>query len=292
MRTAKHNNDEVAQAPARDKGERERQGVQSVEVGGQILSVLAAAAGPSTLSEIARGSRMSLSKVHRYLVSLAKGRLVRQDPVSGRYDLGEAALRLGLAALSRLNVVQLGTEAIIELNQQLDVTTILSIWSERGPVVVGWYDSSEVIICNVHVGSLFPLLRTATGRVFLAFQPRRATDAMVRRELRGVVSLIPNSRLRTLKDVDHLISEVRRDRLGVTREEFLPGLSAVSAPIFDHQGRIAAAIAILGVRGSVDVLTPGSYADALLKAADGVSRQLGFVDGGLGSSFAERLERA
>jgi DNA-binding IclR family transcriptional regulator len=85
---------------------------------------------------------------------------------------------------------------------------------------------------------------------------------------------------------------VRRDRLGVTREEFLPGLSAVSAPIFDHQGRIAAAIAILGVRGSVDVLTPGSYADALLKAADGVSRQLGFVDGGLGSSFAERLERA
>ena len=282
--------EELSESPSGGE-ERERQGVQSVEVGGQILSVLAAVSGPSTLSEIARNAGMPASKVHRYLVSLAKSGLVRQDPVSGRYDLGEAALRLGLAALNRLNVVQFATEAIIELNQKLDVTTLLSIWSERGPVVVGWYDSSEVIVCNVHVGSLFPLLRTATGRVFLAFQPRRATDAMVRHELRGVVSLIPNSRLRTLKDVDDLIREVRRDRLGVTREEFLPGLSAVSAPVFDHQGRIAAAIAILGVRGSVDALTPGSYADMLRKTADDLSRQLGFVDRGLGSSLAERLER-
>jgi DNA-binding IclR family transcriptional regulator len=289
MKTANVEEQEPSGSPSSGE-ERERQGVQSVEVGGQILAVLAAASGPSTLSEIARNAGMSASKVHRYLVSLAKSGLVRQDRVSGRYDLGEAALRLGLAALNRLNVVQFATEAIIELNQKLDVTTLLSIWSERGPVVVGWYDSSEVIVCNVHVGSLFPLLRTATGRVFLAFQPRRATDAMVRHELRGVVSLIPNSRLRTLKDVDDLIREVRRDRLGVTREEFLPGLSAVSAPVFDHQGRIAAAIAILGVRGSVDVLTPGSYADMLRKTADDLSRQLGFVDRGLGSYLAERLE--
>jgi len=265
--------------------------VQSVEIGAQILDVLAGASGPSTLSEIAKGAGMSASKVHRYLVSFAKSGLVRQDPISSRYDLGEMAVRLGLAAVSRLNVVQLATEAVVNLNQQLDITTVLTVWSERGPVVVGWYDASEIVVCNLHVGSLFPLLRTATGRVFLAFLPRRSTGAMVRRELRGVVSLLDIG-LKTMKDVDDLVARVRRTRLGVTREELLPGLSAVAAPVFDHQGCIAAAIAVLGVRGTVEEITPGSYGDALRRAADALSRKLGFFDRGPGSSFVERLEGA
>jgi len=276
---------------AAGEAERERQGVQSVEIGAQILDALAAATGPSTLSEIAKRTGMTASKVHRYLVSFGKSGLVRQDPISGRYDLGEMALRLGLAAVSRLKVVQLATEAIVNLNQELDITTILTVWSERGPVVIGWYDASEIIVCNLNVGSIFPLLRTATGRLFLAFLPRRTTDAMVRHELRGVVSLL-DPQLRTIKDVDKLVADVRRTRLGFTREDLVPGLSAVAAPVFDHQGCIAAAIAVLGVRGTVEEITPGSYGDALRNAADALSRKLGFIDRGPGGSFVERLERA
>ncbi|HKU98335.1 MAG TPA: helix-turn-helix domain-containing protein, partial [Vineibacter sp.] len=127
--------------------------MQSVEIGAQILDALAAATGPSTLSEIAKRTGMTASKAHRYLVSFGKSGLVRQDPISSRYDLGEMALRLGLAAVSRLKVVQLATEAIVNLNQELDITTILTVWSERGPVVIGWYDASEIIVCNLNVGS-------------------------------------------------------------------------------------------------------------------------------------------
>jgi DNA-binding IclR family transcriptional regulator len=263
--------------------------VQSVEIGAQILEALAAASGPSTLGELTKTTGMGASKVHRYLVSFAKSGLVRQDPISGRYDLGEMALRVGLAAVSRLNVVQLATEAIVNLNQQRDITTVLTVWSERGPVVVGWYDASEIVVCNLHVGSVFPLLRTATGRVFLSFLPRRSIEAMVRRELRGVVSQLDIG-LKTMKDVDDLVARVRRDRLGFTREELLPGLSAVAAPVFDHQGCIVAAVAVLGVRGTVEEVTPGSYGDALRATAADLSRKLGFIDRGPGSSFVEKLE--
>lgn len=252
---------------------------------------MAAMSGPATLKDIAKDAGMPASKAHRYLVSLAKCGLVRQDRTSSRYDLGETALGLGLAALTRLNVVQLAMEAIVELNRQRDLTTLLSVWSERGPVVVGWHDSSELVVCNVHVGSVFPLLRTATGRVFLAFQPRATIDAMVKRELRGLVSHLPNHRVRTQRDVNELIQEVRRTRLGKTREEFLPGLDAVAAPLFDHQGRIAAAIAFIDLARESDKAGRGSHAQALLAAAADLSRRLGFADRGLGSSFAETLER-
>jgi DNA-binding IclR family transcriptional regulator len=256
--------------------ERRQQGVQSIELGARVLAGLAAGSAPASLGEVARAAGMPASKVHRYLVSLAKCGLARQDPTTGHYDLGETALHLGLVALSRLNVVQRATQAMIDLNQRRDVTVLLSVWSERGPVVVGWHDASEVIICNVHVGSVFPLLRTATGRVFLAYLPKATTQRMVAHELKGIMARVPDSRLRSQANVDELIAEVRRERLGVTREEFLPGLSAVAAPVFDHQGRIAAAIAILGLRGTVDALGPGTDAEDLRATANAVSRELGF----------------
>lgn len=267
-----------------------QQGIQSIETGGRLLDALAAAGTWTTLRDLAAGAGMPASKAHRYLVSLMKCGLVSQDKATTRYNLGPAALRLGLAALSHRNVVRSASEAAVDLNQRIDQTVILSVWSERGPVVVAWHDATEVVMCNVSVGSLFPLLRTATGRVFLAFLPRAATAAFVERELGGVVSLIPRSRLRTMSDVDRLIAEVRATRIGMTQEEFLPGLSAIAAPIFDHQGRIEAAIAMIGMRGTVEDTGPGSLAEVLRATADSVSRALGFPDPGPGMSFVERLE--
>lgn len=270
--------------------EGERQGIQSIETGFRILDVLSAAHGPMNLSSLAAAADMSSSGAHRYLVSLIKCGIVRQDPATNRYDLGEAALHLGLRALSRLNVVQRATEACIQLNQELDVTTLLSIWGARGPVVVGWYDSSEIMICNANVGSIFPVLSTASGRTFLAFLPPAVTRPFVDRELRsGLVAKAPRSKLKTMADVEKLIDKIRKKRVATTQEEFVPGLSASATPVFDHQGRVVASMAIIGVRGSVEALGPGTLAESLREAGNEVSRTLGFRDHGL--TFVEWLEQ-
>ena len=222
---------------------------------------------------------MSPSKAHRYLVSLIKCGLVVQDQATSRYDIGDSAIRLGLSALNRRTAVRLATEAAIDLNQRLDKTILLSVWGERGPTVVGWYDASQIVICNISIGSIFPLLRTATGRVFLAYLPREVTATMIERELAGAPAPTVGWRIRDMDDVDRLIVDVRRQRMGITREEFLPGLSAIAAPVFDHQGRVIAAIAILGKRGSIEDLRPGSIAERLRSTAEDLSRRLGFGGG-------------
>lgn len=270
----------------------ERQGIQSIETGFRILDVLSSSRGPMSLSSLAAEAGMSSSRAHRYLVSLIKCGVVRRDSATSRYDLGETALRLGLSGLSRLNVVQRATEACIRLNQQLDVTTLLAIWGALGPVVVAWYDASEVVLCNASVGSIFPVLSTASGRVFLAFQPRAVTRPFVERELKsGLVSKAAIWKLRNLDDVEDLIDRVRKSRLATTEEEFLPGLSASATPVLDHQGRVVAAMAIIGVRGTVEKPGAGTPAEALLEAGKEVSRKLGFRDHGPGSTYVEWVEK-
>ena len=89
---------------------KERAGIQSVEVGFGLLQALGEAPGPLMLRDLARAANMSAAKAHRYLVSFQRLQLVVQDPASTRYDLGPAALKLGLAALERLDAVKLGRE--------------------------------------------------------------------------------------------------------------------------------------------------------------------------------------
>jgi hypothetical protein len=82
-----------------------RAGIQSVEVGFELLNALSQAPGALMLRDLAAAAGMSAAKAHRYLVSFQRMGLVAQDPLSTRYDLGPAALRLGLASLSRLDAV-------------------------------------------------------------------------------------------------------------------------------------------------------------------------------------------
>lgn len=267
----------------------ERQGIQSAEQGLGILAALARARGPMALRDLSAAVGMSPSKAHRYLVSLRRVGFVTQDGPTGLYDLGEMALTVGLAALSRLNVSRIATEAAIRLNQTSDLTVLVCVWGERGPTIVSWYDASEIVVCNLSVGSLLPLLRSAAGRVFLAYLPRATTQPFVEAELAGMVSRMPLSRFRTPADVEGLVGQVRRHRLGRTQDEFLAGLMALAAPVFDHQGRLVATIGVLGVTGTLDGADAAAPEARLRAAAAGISRQLGFDPDGAELPLVERL---
>src|SRR3546814_18866145 len=86
---------------------------------------------------------MATSKARRYLVSLLRCGLVEQSVTTGRYDLGPMSLRLGLTTMNRQDAIRFATEASIDLNQELDRTVLLSIWTKRGPPIIASYDRSE-----------------------------------------------------------------------------------------------------------------------------------------------------
>src|SRR5438093_12008667 len=112
---------------------KERAGIQSVEVGFGLLQVLGEAAGPLMLRDLARDAGMSAAKAHRYLVSFQRMQLVVQDAATTRYDLGAAALKLGLAALERLDAVKLARERVARLMESIGHTLALAVWGNHGP---------------------------------------------------------------------------------------------------------------------------------------------------------------
>lgn len=252
-----------------------RRGVQSISVGATLLEAMAAAKGPLPLSELAAAAGMTPQKAHRYLLSLIAAGLAERDTASGKYDLGGMSLRLGLAALNRRTSVRRTTEAALEFGQTHDLTVAVGVWSDHGPTLIAWHDSTMAGLCNFGVGSVMQLLRSATGRLFLSFMPRELTRPFVERELQLIATYAPTERIRTLPDVNELIRQVRATRLGSTHEDLVPNLSAIAAPVFNHQGRLVASIMQMGPSSQIhSESSPASR--RLLELANAVSTRLGF----------------
>src|SRR5580765_977754 len=109
-----------------------QRGIQSIEVGGQLLLALASHGRPMALKDLAREARMPAAKAHPYLVSFGRIGLIEQDPESGRYLLGPLSLQLGLISLQQANPVHVATPLMGDLARRIGQTVALAVWGSRG----------------------------------------------------------------------------------------------------------------------------------------------------------------
>jgi len=256
--------------------EKARAGIQSVEVGFALLDVLARAAGPLMLRDLAAASSMSAAKAHRYLVSFQRLRLVIQDATTTRYDLGPAALKLGLASLSRIDAVKLARERVGSLMLQMGHTLALAVWGNQGPTIVHWEESPQAVTVNLRLGDVMPLLSSATGRCFSAHMSRDAMAPMLHDELARARKLARPDVLRTQAELDKLLQEVRQRGLGRVVDTLLPGIAGFCAPVFDFDGHMVLGIVALGSVATFDSRWDGAVAKALRVAAAQLSNDLGY----------------
>ncbi|MDQ4059700.1 MAG: helix-turn-helix domain-containing protein, partial [Pseudomonadota bacterium] len=156
-----------------------RQGVQSLESGFRVLRALGDAGGPAALKELAKAAGMSASTAHRHLVSLVRVGLAVQEPRTGRYDLGPAALSLGLAALGRLDGLRAAEEVLSELVAATGETGCLAVPGNLGPTIVSVEPSPRAVTVNVRIGSVLSRLRSASGLVLSAFLPAAAASDLL-----------------------------------------------------------------------------------------------------------------
>lgn len=229
--------------PAKPLQKSSRSGVQSVDIALGILQVLMHAETPLSLKEFSYRCRMSPSKLHRYLHSFAEAGLITHTHRAGEYALGKLALELGLAAIQRIDLLNNAADMLHLLAIETGAPASLSVWSAHGPTIIRWQRGSEPINTAFSVGSVLPLLISATGNVFLAYLPERTTAPVISRE----ASSIPPAELtRTIDDIKQV---VRREGHAISRGAFIPGLTGLAAPILNGDHEALAAVTILTQSG-------------------------------------------
>ena len=261
----------------------QRAGIQSVEVGFGLLEVLSNAGTPLNLRDLAVQANMSAAKAHRYLVSFQRLGLVVQDVATTRYDLGPAALKLGLASLARIDAVKLARARIAPLMAQIGQTLALAVWGNQGPTIVHWEESPRVITVNLRLGDVMPLLSSATGLCFSAFMATRQKAAKTRLDVLLKTELVRVQKLGrpdlpgTLQAVNTLLAEARQHGAARVVNTLLPGVGGFCAPVFDADGHMVLGMVALGSMASFDADYDGAVAAPLKAAARQLSSDLGYA---------------
>jgi DNA-binding IclR family transcriptional regulator len=253
-----------------------RRGIQSIEVGGTLLTALVDAGAPLPLRELARRAGMSSAKAHPYLVSFGKLKLIEQDPITGHYALGSFALQLGLVSLQLLSPVRIAIPAVTALAEEIGHTAAIAVLGSNGPTIVYIHESRRPIHVNMRAGTVMSTVNTATGRVFSAYLSPKIAQHYIARELKdGAVTAQASERM-SKTAFDSLVADVRQHGLARAVGEALPGINGLSAPVFDSTGALALAVTALGPAGSFDAAWDGALAHAVRACANGISARLGY----------------
>lgn len=259
----------------KEAAEKTQRGIQSVEVAGRILDALARRRAPVALSELAGAAALSTAQAHTYLVSLTKLGLVKRDALTGYYEPGPLSLRLGLMFIEQQVAYRVAAPYAAQLAERIGCSVAVCVAGAQGPMIVRYERGGSPLHVNLHIGTVMSLQTTATGRVFSAFlapvelasmlqnqgfdRPRVGTDDPASPDSPDWQASLDDARLRGMaRSVDTPS----------------PGVSSLSAPVLDAEGRLQLALTVIGPSGTMDVAWNGDTARALREVAQSITEAL------------------
>lgn len=264
--------------PIEEESSKSQRAVQSVEVGGRLLLALAASPEPMLLKELAAKAGLPSSRAHPYLVSFGRLGFVRQDDqAGGRYALGPAALQMGLTALHQLEPIEVVRPIADALAAETAQAVAVAVWGNLGPTVIRMIDALHPLHVAMRAGTVMSTFGTATGRAFAGV----VSSGQIASAMASMASGFEDApRAVDIQAYEKPIKEARDElrQHGCTRAvgNPIPGVNAFSAPIFDHERRPAVVLTLLGREDLVSASWKSPMAQAVKRAAQEASKQLGF----------------
>lgn len=248
------------------------QSIAAVERAIDVLMLFGTTTAQSLgVTEIADALSMPKAAVHRVLTSLRSRDLIALDQSSRRYSLGAGAVALGGAYLAKLDIRSIATPELAWLSAETGETATLSVRHRDSRVYIDQVLPDREVRMEVAIGGSYPLHAGASSRAFLAFlDDEDLADYLADRTLDAVTD-------KTITDPVKLRRElglVRKRGYAASFGERQIGASSVAAPIFDHEGNVAAVVSVCGpverLKGELEFCL-----GALLAATDRLSLRMG-----------------
>lgn len=227
-----------------------------------------------SLGEIAERVGLPKSSVHRLLGTLIAHNFVERNEGTRRYRLGIRLFELGSAAIHERGLHTAAHPVLEGLTASTGETCHLAVLSEGEAVYVYKVDGPSSIIMSSRVGGRAACHATSIGKVLMAWA---AEDLRLKSRRRPMRAYTHNT-ITTAEAFDAELARVRDLGYALDLEEFEEGLRCIAAPVRDQSGQVVSALGIAGPRRRLEDDQLERLAKEVVKAADLLSRNLGFVD--------------
>lgn len=221
-----------------------------------------------TVSEVALALDIHRTVSHRFLATLQELGYVQKDGQS-RYRLSFRLFEMGMKTSNAFDIRQISRSFMQELARISTETVNLGQLDGLEVIIIDKIVSREVIRSDLMIGARLPLNATAQGKIFLAFLPQEESKELIDRLT--FQAFTPNTITNSSKLISEL-EEIRSNGFAINNEELDPGVRAISAPIFSHEGRIKFTISIAGFARSMTDEKLSMLKKPIMKAAHEMSQ--------------------
>ena len=214
--------------------------IQSVDRAAALIKAIADSPHSPTVNELATACGLNRSTAWRLLATLDSHGLIERDPISQRYTLGYAFLRIAAGA-DVDPLVRRARPVLEQLADETGETANLAVARRFSLVYVDQVDPAHVMAPN-WFGRTVPLHATSTGKAYLAFLPQEERDAVLPRRLERYTATTVTDR----RKLGEELAAARRDGFAVCVGELEESLFGASAPVLSEQGRPVAVVSVWG----------------------------------------------
>nr|WP_249365707.1 IclR family transcriptional regulator [Cytobacillus citreus] len=217
--------------------------VKSVGRALDIIMLVSMKKGGLGVTEIANQIDINKSSVYRILSTLVQYGYVEQDKETGRYKLGYKFLEVSSRLLEFIDLREEAKPFLKELENETNEVIHLVVYDQGEVVYIEKLDGSETLRMHSKVGKRAPMHCTSVGKAILAHLPTIVVTEILERK--G----LPVHTDKTITDKEMFIQElnhVRKNGYALDLEENEYGITCIAVPIFDHLGKVVAAVSISG----------------------------------------------
>jgi len=247
--------------------------VPAVDRAFATIELLAASNGGLSISTVARRLKVPKSSVHLIMTTLEDRGYLRKDLPSHKYFIGLRLTELARVALENFELRKRSKPLMADLAAKIDLTVHMAVLDGSEAALIERIQSPGSVQLDTWVGQRMHVNCTALGKALLAC----LSEEEFKRTIQGR-RLIKHNQY-TICSIAKLRDELNRIRAAgyaVDNEEEEIGVRCIGAPIFDHTGKVIAAISAAGTTAQIPMERIEKFAKYVRETADRISLTLGY----------------
>jgi IclR family KDG regulon transcriptional repressor len=209
----------------------------------------------------------------RIALTLVAGGYLARDPVTKRFRLGIQLFHLGMLVRQHMDLQRIARPHLQRLVDQAHETARLVVPDDAGPVCIDLVESPRSIRVFAQLGTRMPWNAGASPRLILAFLP---DDERRRILAHAKFQRFTQSTVTSPAVLEKQVLAIRRRGVSIAGFDLDADAIGVSAPVFDHDGTLKAAVNVSGPASRLSKRELARLAVLVRRAADEISRELGY----------------
>ena len=245
---------------------------ETVDLSLRLLERLASSREAIGVSDLAREFEASKATVYRHLRALVLHGFVHQDAATARYSAGIKLFVLGERLRERFDILAVARDDLAQLRDETGQPATLTTLVEGQVVVLEVLQGNALVNFGTQPGTILDLHASAHGKVALAFGPPSLLQQCLAKPRKAWTS----HTICSPTALERAIAQVRARGWATAPNQVLEGVNGLAAPVFNHSGSYAGAVAIAGSIQYIPATPPPAQVKAVTKAAARVSQKLGW----------------